>query len=109
MSDYPNSKELCEKVLLEEAHSFLCKDVNNPEKSSSESEEDTFFSFLHDKNVNIDNIVATTSGATKPLNVKVQCLTYLSDKSKDLNTLDKYPIIKKIYIKYNTFTELRAC
>lgn len=51
MSDCPNSKELCEKVLLEEAYSFLCKDVNNPEKSSSESEEDTFFSFLHDKNV----------------------------------------------------------
>ena len=34
--------------------------------------------------------------------VKLQCLTYLSDKSKDLNTLDKYLIIKQIYIKYNT-------
>jgi len=102
MSNCPNSKELCENVLLEEAHSFLSKDVNNLEKSSSESEEDTFFSFLHDKNVNLDTDIKTTSDVTKPLDVKVQCLTYLSDKSKDLNTLDKYPIIKKIYIKYNT-------
>jgi len=103
MSDCPNSKELCENVLLEEAHSF-CKDVNNVEKSSSESEEDTFFCFLHDKNINKTNsdIDITISDATKPLDVKVQCLTYLSDKSKDLNSLDKYPIIKKMYIKYNT-------
>lgn len=83
-------------MLLEEAHSF-CKDINNVEKSSSESEEDTFFCFLHDKNINKTNsdIDITISDATKPLDVKVQCLTYLSDKSKDLNSLDKYPIIKK--------------
>lgn len=101
MSDCSNSKEFCENVLIEEAQSFLCKDINNVEKSSSESEEDTFFSFLHDKNVNLHTDI-TTSDSTKPLDVKVQCLTYLSDKSKDLNTLDKYPIIKKMYIKYNT-------
>lgn len=53
--------------------------------------------------MNLDNIDITTSDVTKPLDVKIQCLTYLSDKSKDLNILDKYPIIKKIYMRYNTF------
>lgn len=76
MSNCSNSKELCENLLVEEAESFLCKNVNL-EKSSSESEEDTFFSFLHDKNIALNNFdITTTSGAIKPLDVKVQCLTY---------------------------------
>lgn len=105
MSNCQNAKEFCENVLIKEAQSFLCEDVNNLEKSLSSSEEDTFFSFLHNKDVSLDNI-DTISGGTESLEmlstVKLQCLTYLSDKSKDLNTLDKYLIIKQIYIKYNT-------
>ncbi|KYN15182.1 hypothetical protein ALC57_12591 [Trachymyrmex cornetzi] len=48
ISHFSNSKQLCENVLLDEAESFLYKDTvdtDNVGKSSSESDENTFFLF----------------------------------------------------------------
>lgn len=42
---------------------------------------------------------STSTGTTKS---ELEVLHFLSDEENDLNNLDKYPIIKQVFIRYNT-------
>jgi hypothetical protein len=42
---------------------------------------------------------SVSTGTTKS---KLEVLHFLSDEENNLNNLDKYPIIKQVFIRYNT-------
>lgn len=94
--------EACKNVILSEAERVQTSREGGAGESSNtedtEEENETFFRFLNESsgpnNVPFNNSVAAIS--------QMETLSYLQDKSKDINSLHKYPTIKHIFLEYNT-------
>lgn len=100
---------LCKKLFISE-----CDKINTVEKNSqnvSDDEHDVasdneFYEILtrtDDDNLEGCNLVDTVGEKRKENNLaSVQALSYLDCKKKDLSLLDNFPIVKQVFLKYNT-------
>ena len=71
--------------------SISTQDVNS--ESSLDSDAEDYFGFP-----NMNNSIETS----KSMSIEGQVLTYLNDKSHSLQSLEKHPIIKTLFMRYNT-------
>jgi len=73
-----------------QAREKTSQEIDSPEGSST----DEFFDFE-----SLPSTLATSPNRDSP---EIEVLQYLSDASHSLESLDRYPSVKKVFLKYNT-------
>ncbi|EZA54262.1 hypothetical protein X777_06184 [Ooceraea biroi] len=90
--------EICKELFLKEVDTFHAKNtslvVNKSSTSSSSGEEDCFY--------DIDKKNEMRCSVQPIFNSNIEALSYLESKTKDLDSLNNYPNVKNIFLKYNT-------
>ena len=82
---------MTKSVAICTSSSISTQDVNS--ESSLDSDAEDYFGFPK-KNNSIET--------SKSMSIKGQVLAYLNDKSHSLQSLEKHPIIKTLFMRYNT-------
>lgn len=102
-------KKLCKQLFLSE-----CDKINAVEKITENASEDEHDGASDNEFYNIlngadDDFEGCNSGDTVGENrreknnlASVQALSYLDCKNKELSLLDNFPIVKQVFLKYNT-------
>ena len=102
-------KKLCKQLFLSE-----CDKINVVEKVTENASEDEHDGASDNEFYNIlngadDDFEGCNSGDTVGENrreknnlASVQALSYLDCKNKELSLLDNFPIVKQVFLKYNT-------
>lgn len=102
---------LCKTLFLNECNTLSTKDGNSVHESASENEDSdssdefynnlsgnfttSFHSTVHDSDSSeIDTDLSNSAD--------VEALTYLNSKKKELISLNDFPIVKQVFLKYNT-------
>lgn len=88
------SKQFCIDCFVSEAEKFLNGNVSDSDTSRTSSDE--FFSMFKSP------VESAGTQNTISNKVKVQCLSYLDNKEKNLTMLNMYPVVKEMFYKYNT-------
>lgn len=88
---------VCKKIFLSECNLSINNFDSNSEgmETVNNDDDDDFYNILNE-----NNCEPSTSASTNIANV--QALSYLDAKEKELNILNSYPIVKNIFLKYNT-------
>lgn len=96
----------CKNLFLSECNfinSLTNSDSNSVENDSAGSDEE-FYGILTQSKYSLDR--SASDNVQLNLNstneVTVQALSYLDSKNKDLDMLNAFPVVKKIFFKYNT-------
>lgn len=100
---------LCKKLFVSECNymslienNFCSNNKSDDENDCSDNEfykilsENTFFKGNELPNSTGENIIKNTNLAS------VQALSYLDCKKKDLSILNSFPVVKRVFLKYNT-------
>ncbi|KAL5245993.1 hypothetical protein ACI65C_013401 [Semiaphis heraclei] len=87
---------VCKKLFLSECNlSTNSLDSNSEGLETVDNDDDDFYNILNENNCEPSTFVSTNIA-------NVQALSYLDSKEKELNILNSYPIVKHIFLKYNT-------
>lgn len=89
-------RDLCKKMFIDECNlmsSLMTTNSDSADDSDNMSDEEFYSNILCDQNSNHDS-------PNEEINVQV--LKYLNSKKKELQLLNNYPVVKKIFLKYNT-------
>jgi len=88
---------VCKKIFLSECNLSINNFDSNSEgmETVNNDDDDDFYNIFNE-----NNCEPSTSASTNIANV--QALSYLDAKEKELNILNSYPIVKNIFLKYNT-------
>lgn len=102
-------KDLCKKIFIEECNSMSTLTIIQPDSANEESDctsDKEFYDNLYShRSINdssecySDEIDLSQENES---NVQVQVIKFLNSKKKELDMLNNYPVIKKVFIKYNT-------
>ena len=91
---HENKKELVKKMLIESVNELSVSLLpSNVESATSGSEEEDYFGF---------NEKGTACQPSGHMSVDMQILEFLKDKDKNLQSHNKYPLMKSLFIRYNT-------
>jgi len=103
----PRYMEICKKLFLEEC--YYMYSIQKPTEAISESDSDLsdgeFYSCLQENN---DDSTSFSDGPLDQNNFRstnvsrVQALNFLNSKKKDLCMLENHPIVKQVFLKFNT-------
>lgn len=87
-----DAEEFCRSLFLQEADKVFQKlhSTTDMNVNQAQSDEDSFFNFIPLQRT--ENINAS----------RIECVTYLDDKSKDLSMLIKYPVVQELFVRFNT-------
>lgn len=92
------NREFIKNLLIEEVRKLNQKDPTNfniPTEAIQDRE--SYYMFLDDPNCS-----ASSDHNSNTTAMDLEVLQYLSDNNINLNSLDKYPNIKNLFLKYNT-------
>ncbi|XP_025203512.1 uncharacterized protein LOC112600486 [Melanaphis sacchari] len=83
--------------------SVINSDSKENEKDSADSDEE-FYGILKQSKYSLDNTAAESIQLNNDdsNDATVQALSYLDSKDKNLDMLNIFPIVKKVFFKYNT-------
>lgn len=89
-------------ILLSECEELYRQELGTSEdkSSSTSSDEDFFSSILASSSQN--NVIENNSNAQRQNIVQMECLRYLEDKCKTVESLLNYNLIQKMFRQYNT-------
>ncbi|XP_060857667.1 uncharacterized protein LOC132935209 isoform X1 [Metopolophium dirhodum] len=99
----------CKNLFLSECNfinSLTNSDSNSVENDSAGSDEE-FYGILTQSKYSLDrsasdNVHCVELNLNSTNEVTVQALSYLDSKNKDLDMLNTFPVVKKVFFKYNT-------
>lgn len=96
-----NNERIVKEELIKEAHSFTNEMSNTPLAAS-----DSCNHFVRKTSAFLCNKVDTNRIAE--FSVEAEISSYLGDYRQDIRMLDTYPVLKKIFFKYNTILSTSA-
>lgn len=86
----------CKKIFISECN-LINLSSNGLDLNLEQSEnDDDFYNILNESSYSQSSISSSTNLGS------IQAFSYFDSKEKELNMLNSYPIIKKIFLKYNT-------
>lgn len=95
---------MCKKLFIAECNSLYLIENNSEINNDSEESSDDFFQILGGES-SLEDLTPLNKikRNLKSTNLaSVQALSYFDTKKKDLDILNKLPIVKKVFFKYNT-------
>jgi len=88
-------------VVAATSEQFMNSVIENEEIDSDTSDKEFYSNICSTSTNNIS--INNTDSETKTLNyANLQGISFLSSNKKDLDILNQYPIIKEVFLKYNT-------
>jgi len=96
--------EMCKKLFLSECNLLNITEHNfdtSNESDVSECSDHEFYDIISG-DCSVQDVRPLKSNAKSKNLASVQALSYFDAKKKDLNILDMLPIVKKVFLKYNT-------
>lgn len=96
--------EICKKLFLSECNLLNITENNfdmSNESDDSECSDHEFYDILSGDGY-VHDVRPSKSNAKSTNLASVQALSYFDTKKKDFNILDMLPIVKKVFLKYNT-------
>lgn len=93
-------KSYCKQIFFDEIYLINTdKDavLNTDENVDSDNSDQEFFQVLSENCLDVDIDIQSNHNC-----INAQAMEYLNSKNKDFSVLNSFPIIKKIFFKYNT-------
>lgn len=86
-------------LLFNEAESICSRDTSQKENESSQYNKSSESFFTFEEGTSSDESILNVSTKNS---VQLQCLQYLQNNDESLKSLKQFPVIEKLFVKYNT-------